>query len=127
MSSICNIPVSIGELWDKYTILLIKKDNIIANEKLIHINNELEQLKLLILEYPINDTITNELLLCNKKLWDIEDKIRIKEYKKEFDNEFIELARAVYFTNDERASIKKQISILYNSNIMEVKSYVNYN
>jgi hypothetical protein len=126
MSSICNIPVSIGELWDKYTILLIKKDNIIDNEKLIHINNELEQLKLLILEYPINDTITNELLLCNKKLWDIEDKIRIKEYNKEFDDEFIKLARSVYFTNDERASIKKQISTLYNSNIMEIKSYVNY-
>jgi hypothetical protein len=127
MSSICNIPVSIGELWDKYTILLIKKNNIVDNQKLIHINNELEQLKLFILEYPINDTITNELLLCNKKLWDIEDKIRIKEYKKEFDDEFIELARSVYITNDERALIKKRISLLYASNIMEVKSYANYN
>jgi hypothetical protein len=87
----------------------------------------LEQLKLFILEYPINDTITNELLLCNKKLWDIEDKIRIKEYKKEFDDEFIELARSVYITNDERALIKKRISLLYASNIMEVKSYANYN
>jgi hypothetical protein len=127
MSSICNIPVSIGELWDKYTILLIKKSNIVDNQKLIHINNELEQLKLFILEYPVNDIITNKLYLCNKKLWDIEDKIRIKESKKEFDDEFIELARSVYITNDERALIKKQISLLYDSNIIEVKSYANYN
>jgi hypothetical protein len=126
MSSICNIPVSIGELCDKYTILLIKKDNIYDNDKLTHINNEISLLKPLILEYNINDTIINELLMCNKKLWDIEDRIRIKEFNKEFDDEFIQLARSVYFNNDNRALIKKEISILYNSNIIEVKSYVNY-
>ena len=60
-------------------------------------------------------------------MWDIEDKIRIKEKNKEFDNEFIETARSVYYTNDERSNIKNQINLKYNSNFIEEKSYEKYN
>jgi hypothetical protein len=123
MSSICNIPVSIGELWDKYIILLIKQKNINDISKLKHINNEIDHLKPLIDEYKVSDILQNKLFEYNKNIWDVEDKIRIKEFNKEFDDEFIELARSVYFNNDDRALIKKEISTLFNSNIIEVKSY----
>lgn len=123
-----NIPVSIGELWDKYTILLIKKDNIHNEEKLKYVNLELELLDEFMVKYP-NYRETNmfiDLLETNKSLWDIEDKLRVKESNKEFDNQFIELARAVYYTNDKRADIKKQINSLFSSVIHEVKEYIKY-
>jgi len=66
------------------------------------------------------------LLNINMELWDIEDLIRIKEFKKEFDDEFVKLARNVYITNDNRAKIKKMINIKYNSNLIEEKSYEKY-
>lgn len=124
-----NIPVSNGELVDKYTILLIKKDKITDSNKLEKINLELELLKnyieLLNSKYNIIDCTSN-LKNVNLKLWNIEDKIRIKEKNKLFDQEFIDLARSVYFTNDERASIKLKINNITNSEIVEVKSYENY-
>ena len=121
--SICNVPVSIGELFDKYSILLIKLEKITNTEKLFYINKELDYLKPIIKNYNID---INDLLNINKKLWEIEDSIRIKECNKEFDSEFIELARSVYINNDIRADIKKQINIHFNSEIMEIKNYNNY-
>ncbi len=123
----CQIEVSIGELYDKYTILLIKKNKILNIEKLTHILNELQILENIIkLLPPIDKWLLNELLEINTILWNIEDSIRVKEKNKQFDNEFINLARNVYFTNDKRFEIKNKINHLYNSNIFEVKSYENY-
>ena len=122
-----NIPVSIGELWDKYTILLIKNKKIIDKRKLALVITELNYLQEFMVKYAYQeDNLFIRLKDVNEKLWDIEDKLRIKESKKMFDNEFITLARAVYYTNDERAEIKNRINSLYNSTIHEVKEYVDY-
>ena len=122
-----NIPVSVGELYDKYSILLIKQQKIIDETKLLHINNEINFLKNIITSLSsFNDSLLTKLTEINSILWDIEDKIRIKEKHKEFDKEFIDLARNVYFTNDKRFSIKNEINKYYNSEIFEVKSYENY-
>jgi hypothetical protein len=122
-----NIYVSIGELWDKYSILLIKKEKIKDKLKLDYVNNEIKSLDKIMRYYPYQ---SNELFInlkkVNEKLWDIEDKLRIKESLKTFDNEFIELARSVYYTNDERAEIKRNINIIYDSLIHEIKDYINY-
>jgi hypothetical protein len=125
--SICYIPISIGELFDKYSILLIKLEKINNTEKRIYINKELELLKPIVNKYNIDETLFNKLLNINKNLWEIEDDIRKKEHRKEFDKNFIELARNVYKYNDIRAEIKKQINILFNSDIIEIKDYNNYN
>ena len=122
-----NIPVSVGELYDKYSILLIKQQKIIDETKLLHINNEINFLKNIIKSLSsFNDSLLTKLTEINTILWDIEDKIRIKEKHKEFDKEFIDLARNVYFTNDKRFEVKNKINQLYNSEIFEVKSYENY-
>ncbi len=123
------VHVSIGELIDKFTILLIKKLKINDQEKLNKITIEIDYLKKDVQniknKHQINDLFDN-LININKKLWNIEDNIRLKEKNNEFDNEFIELARSVYFTNDERAFIKNEINKKTESNIFEVKSYENY-
>lgn len=122
-----SIPVSIGELWDKYTILLIKKNKINDYEKLKYLNIEISLLDNFMDKYSYkNNKLFLNLKLVNETLWDIEDKLRINELNKSFDNDFIQLARSVYYTNDKRADIKKQINILFMSNIHEVKSYVKY-
>jgi hypothetical protein len=124
-----NIPVSNGELVDKYTILEIKKEKINDLNKLTNVNNEIkllqEFIQVLFSKYEINSQY-KKLKEINNKLWDIEDSIRIKEKKQEFDQEFISIARNVYFNNDIRANIKKQINKLTNSVIEEVKSYEDY-
>ena len=123
------IPVSNGELMDKYSILLIKKENIKDKEKLKKIENEINYLKDSInkLNNEFNlDELFGQLLITNKKLWNIEDSIRMKEKNQEFDNNFIEIARSVYFTNDIRAKIKNDINDLTKSSIFEVKSYEKY-
>ena len=120
------IPVSIGELFDKYTILQIKKNKILDQLKLSHVIHELNLLQPHIDKYNIDINLYNLLIDINNKLWDIEDNIRIKEHLNIFDNEFIELARSVYKFNDERSLIKKQININFNSDIIEIKSYYNY-
>ena len=125
--SICYIPISIGELFDKYSILLIKLEKINNTDKIIYINKELELLKQIINKYNIDENLFNNLLNINKNLWEIEDDIRKKEHYKEFDKDFIELARNVYKYNDIRAEIKNQINILFNSDIIEIKDYNNYN
>ena len=122
-----NIPVSIGELWDKYSILLIKYEKIVDVQKNALVRSEITYLQEYIDKYAYTkDNLFIQLKEVNEKLWDIEDKLRIKETAKAFDNEFITLARAVYYTNDERADLKRQINTLYNSTIFEVKDYVNY-
>lgn len=122
-----SIPVSVGELYDKYSILLIKQKKITDNDKLVCINNEINLLKNIIMSIPFfNQNLLEELIYINTILWDIEDNIRIKEKYKEFDKEFIDLARNVYFTNDKRFEVKNKINQIYNSNIFEVKSYQSY-
>ena len=124
---IINAPISIGELVDKITILEIKK-NKLQNSKLENVLKELSFLRKLMEKHQIEitDDLFAQLKEINLTLWNIEDQIRIKEKKKEFDNIFIELARSVYFTNDKRSEIKKRINRLSNSEITEEKSYVEY-
>lgn len=122
------IEVSHGEIVDKLSILNIKKDNIIDEEKLVNINKEFIYLhEIVFSELNINyDEDYVRLLEINKKLWVIEDKIRDKEREKQFDEEFIELSRSVYRTNDVRSKIKKDINIKYGSGFVEEKSYKEY-
>ena len=127
---IINTPISLGELLDRISILKIKDKNISDSEKRKLVKNELDLLK-----ETLNKNIKNEeeilnyiedLLKVNSKLWKIEDDLRECERNKKFDEKFIELARSVYFTNDERANIKREINISSNSKFIEVKSYKNY-
>ena len=124
------VPMSWGELFDKITILQIKKINIKSKIALKNINNELDQLYKIFndnfSENIIAKKLMSDLTLVNKKLWNIEDEIREKENNKIFDIEFIELARSVYFTNDNRARIKRKINKVFISDIIEEKSYRNY-
>ena len=124
---IINVPISVGELIDKITILEIKK-NKLKNLKLKNILKELTFLRAVLEKNSISipDEIYFQLKSINLKLWDIEDKIRIKEKNKEFDNEFIELARSVYLNNDRRSATKKELNIMFNSEIIEEKSYEKY-
>ena len=126
------IEVSNGEILDKITILVIKSKMITDPTKLKNINNELDELKpfLDIVGYESNTTVNSlvkELESVNEKLWNVEDKLRDKERSKQFDDEFIKLARDVYFTNDERARIKKNLNEVTNSKLVEEKSYQKYN
>jgi|TARA_B100000003_G_scaffold168930_1_gene155872 hypothetical protein len=124
---IIHVPISIGELIDKITILEIKKDKL-KNLKLKNILNELSFLRAVLEKNSIfiPDEIFLQLKSINLTLWDIEDKIRIKEKNKEFDNEFIKLARSVYLNNDRRSETKKELNIMFNSEIIEEKSYEKY-
>ena len=124
---IINVPISVGELIDKVSILEFKKDKF-KNLKLKNILKELSFLRAVIEKNSIfiPDEIFFQLKSINLKLWDIEDKIRIKEKNKEFDNEFIELARSVYLNNDRRSETKKELNIMFNSEIIEEKSYEKY-
>lgn len=119
--------ISYGELVDKITILTIKSERITTRSKLQNVYTELEVLQKVYDEYIGNRTdilqLKTFLKKVNEALWDIEDAIRIKERNKEFDDEFIALARGVYTTNDERCAIKKKIDILLESRITEEKSY----
>ena len=126
------IEVSNGEILDKITILVIKSKKITDPIKLKNINNELDELQpfLDVVGYESNSTVNSlvkELESVNEKLWDVEDKLRDKERSKQFDDEFIQLARDVYFTNDERARIKKNLNEVTNSKLVEEKSYQKYN
>ena len=125
------IEVSNGEILDKITILVIKSKKITDPIKLKNNNNELDELKsfLDVVGYESNSTVNSlvkELESVNEKLWDVEDKLRDKERSKQFDDEFIKLARDVYFTNDERAKIKKNLNEVTNSKLVEEKSYQKY-
>ena len=119
--------ISAGELFDKITILEIKKEKISNNEKLVDVEKELSSLKNTVEKFiPNQSNISkhvNDLKEINLKLWDIEDGKRAAEKEKKFDDKFIELARNVYKLNDERAKIKLAINNTLGSNIKEVKSY----
>ena len=115
-----NIPVSIGELLDKITILEIKSlftNNPYVSKEL----QELSKIKLTLTKYTLEYEV--KLKEVNQKLWKIEDRLREKEKLQEFDEEFIELARSVYVTNDLRAAIKKKINKETQSTYQEVKLY----
>jgi hypothetical protein len=122
--------ISVGDLTDKITILEIKQENIKDKDSLNIINKELISLQSTLEE---NVTIQEELVILisrlkaiNKTLWDVEDDIRDCERNKSFGEDFIALARKVYFTNDKRAKIKKEINRLTHSDIEEIKSYQSY-
>jgi hypothetical protein len=124
------VPVSPGELLDKITILRIKAARMTDPAKVANVRLELELLERTWKESGCadHDVTTEERALqaVNEKLWDIEDDIREKERAQAFDAEFVELARAVYFSNDERAAIKRRINIALGSRIVEEKSYRPY-
>tara|TARA_Y100000991_G_C21752542_1_gene255273 strand:- start:44 stop:427 length:384 start_codon:yes stop_codon:yes gene_type:complete len=125
-----NIEVSPGELIDKITILELKNKFIKNVNQLKNINIELEILMPILSQNNLNTSeikrLSDELYKINNKLWEIEDNLRDKERSLDFGEEFIQLARAVYFTNDKRSEIKKKINILAGSKIIEEKSYSDY-
>jgi hypothetical protein len=120
--------VSLGELIDKLSILIIKEEKISDIEKLTYIKDEKIELENILMNLKLDETNLHLLKMVeiNKILWKIEDDIREKERAKEFDEEFIKLARAVYINNDERFKRKNEINQKYNSKIVEVKSYKDY-
>ena len=125
------VEVSNGELLDKLTILELKMSNISDDKKLINVKkefNELSPLAKLLFEKFKDELLIKykELALINSELWKIEDDIRECEKNKNFGEKFVELARAVYFTNDKRSDVKKQINILTGSGFVEEKSYEDY-
>ena len=119
--------ISAGELIDKMTILEIKKAKINDIKKLKDIEKELSSLRITFKNFIPNSSkirpLINNLKLINLKLWNIENKKRLAEKNKQFDEKFIELARNVYKNNDERAKIKLKINNILGSNIKEVKSH----
>lgn len=128
--SLISAPISFGELVDKITILEIKSERIDDAEKVANVKHELEILESTWAESSQGAADISEakgrLKSVNEALWDIEDKIRLKEQARAFDDEFIELARAVYVTNDKRAAIKKEINLALGSELVEEKSYQDY-
>ena len=122
------IPVSIGELADKITILKIKLKFLNGKRK-VNVKNEYDLLteELKSSNIKIEDDLMAELQLINEKLWDLEDKIRVKELNNEFKEDFIALARSIYKFNDRRSEIKRKINKKYNSIIFEEKIYEVYN
>ena len=124
-----SIPVSIGEMIDKLSILQVKKTKISDEIKLEFVNKEFEILYNLSSVYLNNveiESLYHQLVEINSALWDVEDNLRIIEKQKRFEGEFISLARKVYFTNDERFRLKNEINLLTFSEIREVKDYVKY-
>jgi hypothetical protein len=124
------VPISPGELIDKITILQIKSERITDPLKVANVRNELALLEATWRESPFStsdvDVEWASLRRINEKLWDVEDLLREKERVRTFDQEFIDLARAVYFTNDERAAVKREINTKLGSKIVEEKSYAKY-
>ena len=126
---IINTPISLGELIDKISILVIKEKKIKDEKKNNLIREELTLLKKTLNEadnYNSINNYLNQLIEVNSTLWQIEDEIRYCEKNKKFDQKFIELARSVYITNDKRAEIKLEINNKFGSKLVEVKSYVKY-
>jgi len=114
------IPVSVGELLDKISILSIKSQY--TNNE--YVTKELQDLIRIAQEHQVYDApYVSKLLQINRKLWKIEDDLRVFEKEQRFDDDFIELARSVYITNDLRAGIKKEINEKYKSTYQEVKCY----
>lgn len=124
------IEISIGELFDRMSILEIKLKKIQDKEKLANIIHEYTELSKqcddsLFMNGAVSEAYL-ELMAVNEDLWNVEDKIRIKERDGEFGEEFIGLARAVYIMNDQRAKIKRELNARFSSSIVEEKQYVDY-
>ena len=130
MNSSVTVKISPGELIDKITILEIKMDKITDETKLKNVKLEWETLNESRSTYLSQSAMLNELSAqlkaVNTKLWIIEDDIRNFERQKKFNEEFIDLARAVYINNDERSRVKRRINEFLNSELIEEKSYANY-
>ncbi len=123
------VEISNGEILDKFSILEIKMGNISDPSKLKNVEREYKELYndcTDLLRNPSINSLYSQLKSINQDLWKIEDDIRECERRKEFDNEFISLARKVYFTNDERARVKKEINLASGSELVEEKSYQAY-
>lgn len=124
------VPVSFGELLDKLSILQIKSERMQDAGKLANVRRELSALEKTWLAHPAagRDVVRlrAQLKAVNERLWEIEDEIRLKEKAGQFDEEFVRLARSVYFENDERARIKKEINLALGSSFVEEKSYQDY-
>jgi hypothetical protein len=124
MNNIYYTPISIGELLDKISILQIKSNKILDENKKKNIDKELNLLLKLIDDNIIKNNYNySELYQVNESLWNKEDKIRELEKKKQFDNLFIDTARSIYQLNDKRSEIKKNINLLYKSILIEEKFY----
>lgn len=125
-----SIPVSVGELLDKLTILEIKSERITNPAKLANVERELKLLNQSWMQSKLSDCdiepVIQELKRVNEKLWSIEDEIRLKELANTYDERFIELARSVYVENDRRASLKRQINEITGSVLIEEKEYPAY-
>mgnify|MGYP001827212932 CR=1 FL=1 len=125
------VPVSPGEVLDKISILEIKSERMSDPEKVANVRVELALLQETWSQAVAEDDVIRELHAqlkeINEELWEIEDDIRDKERVKEFDARFIELARSVYFTNDRRSEVKKKLNLHLGSQIIEEKSYQDYN
>jgi uncharacterized coiled-coil DUF342 family protein len=124
------IPVSVGELYDKFTILSIKHEKITDPTKHAMVEKEMRYLQDAMMDIttfpPAETRLVEKLRNINAELWDIEDKIRGKERARQFDREFIELARSVYKKNDKRSAIKNEINAIFNSELIDIKSYEKY-
>jgi hypothetical protein len=124
-----SVPVSVGELIDKLSILQVKKTKVTNSDKLIFINKEYDLLYEMSSEFLERKDILqiyDDLISTNLKLWEVEDELRVIESTKNFDDTFTELARLVYYTNDERFRLKDKINSLTNSEIKEQKDYKEY-
>ena len=120
------IEVSVGEIVDKFTILEIKEKHCLDQSKIINIQKELNYLKDVVDDLNIPEELIDDLREVNRKLWQIEDDIRLCENKWKFDDDFIQLARSVYYTNDKRFEIKNKINSLVESNFREEKILPKY-
>ena len=125
-----SVPISLGELLDKISILEIKNKKILNESKILNIKKELNGLNKVLDELNINlsesNSLYNKLYKINLTLWEIEDSIRVLEKNEDFGEKFIELARSVYKTNDQRFEVKNDINKLFNSEYVEEKSYEDY-
>lgn len=125
-----SVPVSFGELLDKIAILQIKSERMSDEAKLANVRRELQALERTWMASPAASVdiarLREQLKAVNERLWEIEDDIRIKEKAQSFDEGFIRLARSVYFENDERARIKREINLALGSTYVEEKSYQDY-
>jgi predicted nucleic acid-binding Zn-ribbon protein len=124
------VEVSWGELVDKITILEIKEQRLRSPAAVANVRKELATLSKAVQDLQPRpaelDALKSKLKLVNETLWEIEDQIRAKEAAQSFDKQFIELARSVYFNNDERANLKREINGLLKSGLVEEKQYTSY-
>lgn len=125
-----NVQTSPGEFLDKLTILEIKSERMSDAGKLANVRRELELLRATWAASPLAardvSALVADLKRVNEALWEIEDRIRLKEAARTFDTEFVELARSVYRTNDRRAAVKRELNVALGSDLLEEKSYQAY-